>query len=129
MFQGADPHSTALLNVIVRLMPQELQHQLQLIGDDEGGVPDGYMDTLPRVPKKQLTENDNCAICCCGYLEDDYPLVVELPNCGHTFDLQCVSVWLSRSTTCPMCRSDVLVRKPAIDSSAAELEEDWGMYG
>lgn len=40
-------------------------------------------------------------------------------------------MWLSKNTTCPMCRDNVTEKKnlPEVDVSKAELEEDWGMYG
>lgn len=80
---------------------------------------------------KKLKATDNCSICYTNYLEDEYPLVVELPHCHHKFDLECLSVWLSRSTTCPLCRDNVMGHRiiNEIDTTEAELEEDWGMYG
>ena len=42
------------------------------------GVPDGFMDALERVPKKQLRAGMICPICGNEFLEDPYPLVVRL---------------------------------------------------
>lgn len=101
----------------------------QLDQRDKKGCPESFIDSLPRVPKSKLGPHSECSICCSNYLEDEYPLVVELPHCYHKFDLECLSVWLSKSTTCPLCRDDVLSHRIEIDTSQAELEEDWGMYG
>lgn len=95
----------------------------------EEGCPEYFIDSLPRVAKNKLKTGDSCSICCCDYMDDQYPLVVELPHCNHRFDLECVAVWLSKSKTCPLCRDDVLSHKPSVDVSKAEIEEDWGMYG
>jgi len=43
------------------------------------GVPEGFTDTLERVPKQRLKEGDTCPICNTAFLEDQYPLVVRLP--------------------------------------------------
>lgn len=119
-----------LINVLTQLIPEELQEQWmeQLEGSNKG-VPDTFIDSLPRVNKAHLENGDECAICCNTYLDDEYPLVVELPYCHHKYDLECLSIWLSKSTTCPICRDEVMSHKIQINTSNAELEEDWGMYG
>ncbi|KAL3228942.1 hypothetical protein RNJ44_02029 [Nakaseomyces bracarensis] len=92
---------------------------------------DTFIDSLPRVQPKTLKNEDACPICCSNFKEDEYPLVIRLPHCGHMFDFECISMWLSKNTTCPMCRDNVTEKKnlPEVDVSKAELEEDWGMYG
>lgn len=96
---------------------------------DKKGCSESFLDSLPRVPRSKIKKDDNCPICCCKYEEDDHPLVAELPHCGHRFDVECISVWLSKSTSCPLCRDDVTSHKLDIDTSQVELEEDWGMFG
>ncbi|CAI4058622.1 SUVC04G2805 [Saccharomyces uvarum] len=125
--------STLLLQLLSQLLPESLQEEwLQEMDSGKNkGCSDTFAASLPRINKKMLKPSDNCSICYTNYLEDKYPLVVELPHCHHKFDLECLSVWLSRSTTCPLCRDDVMGHRVIneIDTTEAELEEDWGMYG
>ncbi|KAK7976576.1 hypothetical protein PG989_015039 [Apiospora arundinis] len=96
------------------------------------GVTQEYLDQLERVPKKQLKADDSCPICAEQYLDDPYPLVVELPCAGaHRFDLECVGHWLSGKGTCPLCRQDLTAKKqvdiPADDEE--DNEDPDGLYG
>uniref|UniRef100_A0A0E0JXZ5 RING-type E3 ubiquitin transferase n=1 Tax=Oryza punctata TaxID=4537 RepID=A0A0E0JXZ5_ORYPU len=52
-----------------------------------------------------------CAVC----LEDVVrgETVRRLPACGHLFHRDCVDMWLHSHTTCPLCRCEVLPRRPA----------------
>jgi hypothetical protein len=38
-------------------------------GEKVDGVPDGFLDTLERVPKDELKEGDLCAICNSSFLD------------------------------------------------------------
>ncbi|KAK8098524.1 uncharacterized protein PG998_014010 [Apiospora kogelbergensis] len=96
------------------------------------GVTQEYLDQLERVPKKQLKQEDSCPICAEAYLDDPYPLVVELPCAGgHRFDLECVGHWLSGKGTCPLCRQDLTEKKkfevPADDDE--DNDDPDGLYG
>lgn len=96
------------------------------------GMPDSFVDSLDRVDKKKLTSSDTCAICSQEYLSDPYPLVVVLPCPGkHMFDLECISPWLKRNSTCPLCRHDMAKKEPLkIEVPDEEEEEDYDdMYG
>lgn len=116
------------------IIPEELQQEW-LNNNENGiknnGVPQDFIDSLPRLRGKDINLNDQCPICYETYGDDEYPLVAELPHCHHRFDLQCISLWLSKQSTCPLCRDIVNEKKldESIDVSKAELEEDWGMYG
>ena len=91
---------------------------------------------LDRVPRKSLTPNQTCPICNNPFLEDQFPLVVQLPcHPTHLFDLECVRPWLRLRGTCPLDRKDFAKeerekaearrQKPVEDD-----EEEWdGMYG
>ncbi|ESQ52108.1 hypothetical protein EUTSA_v10017962mg [Eutrema salsugineum] len=49
-----------------------------------------------------------CAVCLCEF-QDDETLRL-MPNCCHVFHADCVSVWLSDHSTCPLCRVDIVFR-------------------
>ncbi|KAI1118276.1 hypothetical protein F5Y14DRAFT_447154 [Nemania sp. NC0429] len=102
--------------------------------DHIAGVDQAYLDSLDRVSRKRLQSNPDgaCPICAEKFLDDPYPLVVELPCHGsHTFDLECVGPWLLGKGTCPMCRKD-LTKKKVVEISKDEEDEDEdvdGLYG
>lgn len=126
-----DVDNTMLLLLLSQMIPVSLQQEWmeQMEQADKKGCSESFIDSLPRVPVSKIKKEDNCPICCCTYGEDNHPLIAELPHCGHRFDVECISVWLSKSTSCPLCRDDVMSHKIGIDTSQVELEEDWGMFG
>lgn len=90
------------------------------------GVPQSYLDELERVPKKALKKADSCPICAERFLDDEYPLVVELPcHPTHRFDLDCVGPWLRLNGTCPLDRKDLLKKKPVVKNDDDEEEEEY----
>ncbi|KAH7844416.1 hypothetical protein Vadar_027774 [Vaccinium darrowii] len=44
-----------------------------------------------------------CAVCL-SFLEDG-EMVRILPNCKHTFHVECIDKWLTSQSTCPICRT------------------------
>ncbi|KAK9424148.1 putative RING-type domain-containing protein [Seiridium unicorne] len=94
------------------------------------GVTQEYLDSLERVPKKNL-KDDSCPICAERYMDDKYPLVVELPCHGaHKFDLECVGPWLQSKGTCPLCRKDLTAKKEISVPVDDDEEDDMdGLYG
>ncbi|ODQ44888.1 hypothetical protein PICMEDRAFT_73696 [Pichia membranifaciens NRRL Y-2026] len=95
------------------------------------GVDDSFLDTLERVNVKKLKDDDTCPICTNDYKSDKHPLVVELPcNSQHRFDLECIGPWLKLNRTCPLCRTDVTVKKNKVELVDSEEEDEgWDMYG
>ncbi|KAI0839758.1 hypothetical protein F5Y06DRAFT_295128 [Hypoxylon sp. FL0890] len=115
-----------------------LESLMSAIEEDIGSPPDTipgvnqeYLDSLDRVPRKQFKPEDSCPICAERFLDDPYPLVVELPCQGqHKFDLECVGPWLQSKGTCPMCRKDLTKKKVVEIPKDDEDEEDVdGLYG
>ena len=56
----------------------------------------------PVVNRRRVSVPDGeCAICFAEYIPGSYQLC--LP-CGHAFHSRCLTRWLARSATCPLCR-------------------------
>ncbi|KAG9187480.1 hypothetical protein G6011_05351 [Alternaria panax] len=90
------------------------------------GVPNSFLDELERVPKKALKPTDTCPICVNPFLEDKYPLVVQLPcHEDHRFDLDCIGPWLKLNSTCPLDRKELLKKKQPPPPPADDDEEDY----
>ncbi|WVZ65807.1 hypothetical protein U9M48_015111 [Paspalum notatum var. saurae] len=66
---------------------------------------------LPTVPfgeeEKDGEERPECAICLAEFARGDEVRV--LPPCAHAFHAGCVDTWLLCTSTCPSCRSALLV--------------------
>ncbi|KAI2463739.1 hypothetical protein F4781DRAFT_107902 [Annulohypoxylon bovei var. microspora] len=109
----------------------ELELDIERPPDEIPGVRQEFLDGLDRVPKKQLKKDDACPICAEPYLDDPYPLVVELPCDGrHTFDLECVGPWLQSKGNCPMCRHDLTKKRIVVPKEDEDEEDDVdGLYG
>jgi len=90
------------------------------------GVPQSYLDGLERVDKKSLKKDDECSICGENFLDDEHPLVVQLPcHPKHRFDLECVGPWLRLQGTCPLDRKDLMKKKEIVKPVVEEEEEDY----
>ncbi|NXK42210.1 PJA2 ligase, partial [Piprites chloris] len=70
--------------------------------DVEQSHPPATKETIDCLPVILITGQDqSCTICCSEYVRGE--LVAELP-CHHLFHKSCVTPWLQRSGTCPVCR-------------------------
>lgn len=93
------------------------------------GVPDSFLDELERVPKKALKKTDTCPICCNPFLDDEYPLVVQLPcHKDHRFDLDCIRPWLKLNSTCPLDRKVLTKKEPPVQKKDDDDGEWDDMY-
>ncbi|XP_023799305.1 E3 ubiquitin-protein ligase Praja-2 isoform X1 [Cyanistes caeruleus] len=74
--------------------------------DVEQTHPPATKETIDCLPQIIVTGDYNgqeqcCTICCCDFVEGE--IITELP-CHHLFHKPCVTLWLQRSGTCPVCR-------------------------
>ncbi|BCS20727.1 uncharacterized protein APUU_21159S [Aspergillus puulaauensis] len=100
------------------------------------GASEEFCDMLDRVPRSSLNPSQSCPICSNPFLEDKYPLVVQLPcHPTHLFDLECVRPWLRLRGTCPLDRTDFAKQERDKIEERKKIaeqddEEEWdGMYG
>ncbi|NXM44341.1 PJA2 ligase, partial [Gymnorhina tibicen] len=74
--------------------------------DVEQTHPPATKETIDCLPQIIITGDYNgqeqcCTICCSEYVEGE--IITELP-CRHLFHKPCVTLWLQRVRTCPVCR-------------------------
>jgi len=78
------------------------------------GNPPAAKDAVNALPKLKVTESilnseDGCAVC-----KDTFELdqeCVQMP-CSHMFCESCISPWLERHNTCPVCRFELRTDDP-----------------
>lgn len=58
-----------------------------------------------------------CSVCLGDYNAEDR--LQQIPACGHAFHMECIDLWLSTHTTCPLCRVSLLGIPTYEDTSPA----------
>ncbi|KAL0794261.1 hypothetical protein Bca101_065638 [Brassica carinata] len=89
-----------------------LQGQLQqLFHLHDYGVDQSLIDTLPVFHYKSITglkiSPFDCPVCLCEFETEDKLRL--LPTCSHAFHVDCIDTWLLSHSTCPLCRSNLLL--------------------
>ncbi|ROW13534.1 hypothetical protein VPNG_04479 [Cytospora leucostoma] len=114
----------------LRSLFEGLEDDILHLPRDVEGVSQEFLDVLDRVPKKNLKPDDACPICAEKFLDDKYPLVVELQcHHSHRFDLDCVGPWLQLKGTCPMCRTDLKKYDPKRKGTSDRIKKLWDKEG
>ncbi|XP_041087427.1 E3 ubiquitin-protein ligase Praja-2 [Polyodon spathula] len=119
-FSYVDPQMLTYMALEERLaqaMEAALAHLESLAIDVEQAHPPATEEIIDRLPQVAVLEDHHgqeqcCAICCCEYMKDE--IATELP-CRHVFHKSCVTRWLQKSGTCPVCRH---VLSPALPDCA-----------
>ncbi|KAJ5136590.1 hypothetical protein N7448_005144 [Penicillium atrosanguineum] len=120
-------------------MIQTLLNDADMPPREVEGVSEDFCDSMASIARSKvfsLNSSQVCPICNNPFLEDEYPLVVQLPcHPTHLFDLECVKPWLRLRGTCPMDRFDFAKQQREKKEALKKLveddeEEEWdGMYG
>ncbi|XP_008576567.1 PREDICTED: E3 ubiquitin-protein ligase Praja-2 [Galeopterus variegatus] len=114
----------ALEERLAQAMETALAHLESLAVDVEVANPPASKESIDGLPETLVLEDHTaigqeqcCPICCSEYIKDD--IATELP-CHHFFHKPCVSIWLQKSGTCPVCRRHfppAVIEAPAAASS------------
>ncbi|CAH8371681.1 unnamed protein product [Eruca vesicaria subsp. sativa] len=74
------------------------------ISTAELGLSKELREMLPVVVYKEsfFVKDSQCSVCLGDYQADDK--LQQIPACGHTFHMDCIDLWLTSHTTCPLCR-------------------------
>ncbi|KAK5864951.1 hypothetical protein PBY51_016151 [Eleginops maclovinus] len=81
-----------------------------LLNDDDEDQPQGLtIEQIDNLSMRNFGESDalkTCSVCITEYAEGNK--LRKLP-CSHEYHVHCIDRWLSENSTCPICRSAVLV--------------------
>ncbi|XP_010421936.1 PREDICTED: RING-H2 finger protein ATL7-like [Camelina sativa] len=82
----------------------------------ESGLSKDVREMLPVVIYKESfsVKDSQCSVCLGDYQANEK--LQQMPSCGHTFHMECIDIWLTSHTTCPLCRLS-LIQKPSLDRS------------
>ncbi|KAM3204214.1 hypothetical protein P3L10_027623 [Capsicum annuum] len=73
------------------------------------GLDPFIMTSLPKfLYKKSEQDTIECSICLSTI--EDGELVRILPNCKHSFHVECIDKWFDCHSTCPVCRAEAKPR-------------------
>jgi len=98
----------------------------------ECGLKKEMREMLPVVIYKEsfLIRETQCSVCLADYQPDER--LQRIPPCGHTFHINCIDHWLSKNTTCPLCRVSLLPAPKATsinpDLEAQTVEESLNVH-
>jgi len=70
--------------------------------------------------QNKLIYNENCSICSLPILQNN--LIRKVISCNHYFHQNCVDIWFSTNSTCPICRTDLIANN--VNSSIYNNNED-----
>ncbi|XP_069736051.1 E3 ubiquitin-protein ligase Praja-2 [Phaenicophaeus curvirostris] len=118
----------ALEEHLQQAMETALAHLESLGFDMEQAHPPASKETIDSLPQILVTDDHDgqeqcCTICCSEYVKDE--VITELP-CHHLFHKLCVTLWLQKSGTCPVCRYVLASVTPeaAADSASSSSDHD-----
>ncbi|KAK9974165.1 hypothetical protein ABG768_022272 [Culter alburnus] len=114
----------ALEERLAQAMEAALAHLESLAIDVEQAHPpatEQIIDCLPQITvhAENIEQEQCCAICCCEYVKDE---IATLLPCRHMFHKLCVTLWLRKSGTCPVCRHVLTPEVTEPSSLSAEQE-------
>ncbi|XP_059439947.1 E3 ubiquitin-protein ligase ATL41-like [Corylus avellana] len=88
--------------------------------------------SLPKLTHKPSDHSEAVECSICLSTVGEAATVRVLPNCKHMFHVECVDVWLSSNTTCPICRTAAeprVVHPVQPTAPPAEFEKAGGSGG
>ncbi|XP_051981776.1 E3 ubiquitin-protein ligase Praja-2-like isoform X1 [Xyrauchen texanus] len=114
----------ALEERLAQAMEAALAHLESLAVDVEQAHPpatEQIINCLPQITvQADNTEQEQCcAICCSEYVNDE---IATLLPCRHMFHKLCVTLWLRKSGTCPVCRH--VLTSAETESPSLNSEQD-----
>ncbi|XP_073047710.1 E3 ubiquitin-protein ligase ATL23-like [Primulina eburnea] len=68
----------------------------------KNGLSAAELEKLPKVTGEDLLPGSDCAVCL-DEIGSEQPVKL-IPGCNHGFHAECIDIWLSKNSACPICR-------------------------
>ncbi|KAG2678945.1 hypothetical protein I3760_11G027900 [Carya illinoinensis] len=82
-------------------------HNMVTISNEKKTMSKDDMKRLPcfeyKVTEKENASSVDCAVCLENFMMGDKCRL--LPNCKHSFHVQCIDSWVLKTPVCPICRT------------------------
>merc|ERR1712066_356081 len=78
-----------------------------------------FLESLPRRLVREEREEEECPICLKRLEQDDEVLL--LP-CSHQFHSDCLTAWLNKAASCPLCRKSLPTDDPEWEEMKRQKE-------
>ncbi|KAI9128557.1 hypothetical protein K1719_000040 [Acacia pycnantha] len=91
-------------------------------GSGGGGLDDAFIRSITVYKYKKgdgLVEGTDCSVCLSEF--QDCESLRLLPKCNHAFHLPCIDTWLRSHSSCPLCRSNIVIPNTCSSSSSGNL--------
>lgn len=84
------------------------------------GLDSAVLAILPMFVYKSQNFADGleCAVCLSELKENEKARL--LPNCRHSFHVECIDMWFHSHSTCPLCRTGAQPERPVLESARIE---------
>ncbi|KAI4376024.1 hypothetical protein MLD38_013824 [Melastoma candidum] len=85
------------------------------------GLDDGVIKALPlSLFTCSSSRARDCAVCLLEF-ERGHDYVRTLPNCAHSFHVDCIDMWLRSHANCPICRAGIFSSSPFTPLMASRI--------
>ncbi|KAG7542711.1 Zinc finger RING-type, partial [Arabidopsis thaliana x Arabidopsis arenosa] len=86
-----------------------------------GGLNPSVIKSLPIFKFSAATAQNaiECAVCLSAFVDNESGRV--LPNCKHTFHVDCIDMWFHSHSSCPLCRSLIEPFAEGVKSTTDEV--------
>ncbi|XP_018453534.2 RING-H2 finger protein ATL63 [Raphanus sativus] len=93
---------------------------------DDKGLDPSVISSIPLFvfedDEKEEEEEEECVICLGLWEAGDFGR--KLRFCGHGFHVECIDMWLSSHSSCPLCRSPVLAAVSDRENLKPDINDD-----
>ncbi|KAH7678680.1 Zinc finger RING/FYVE/PHD-type protein [Dioscorea alata] len=89
------------------------------------GIDPDLLQSLPITVRSASNTPIDCSVCLSKIEEGEKMRI--LPKCRHEFHAECIDMWFSSHSTCPLCRSTIDTDTPAVFNAGTSSSSEEAM--